>query len=244
MNGPIRHLKREDAEVMARTVVERTATGGCVEVYGQSWSSSSLLGWELQQREMGKDPKVEVRIDELNLHVVYIDLPERGVGPFKALSRQPLFTDGLSVNELNRLKKAIKDKELSDRLGRLPDAEASALRVEFYATLGRANDPAALKRLTQLQDQLARLRLKNAGVDPPAAPLTEPAGPKAKRSRKAPIKPASLPAGRPSDQVDAPAPQPPSPSAVEPVPPYTTTSKPTGLPPRKFASLSLPRSLS
>lgn len=246
MKGPIRYLTREDAEVMARTVYERTASRGCVEVFGQTWSSRALLAWELQQREMGKDPKVDVRVDELDLSVVYVDVPDPGVGPFKALSRQPSFTDGLSVSELNRLKKAIKDKDLADRLGRLSDEEASKLRIEFYAQLGRVNDLAALKRLTQLQDQLARLRLQNTGVEPPPAPVPEPARPKAKRSRKASAKATSSPASQPGDHVDAPLTQPESPPAAAPAAaaatPSTTTRKPGDLPPRKYPSLNLKRS--
>lgn len=50
MSGPICYLKREDAEVMARTVEVRTANRGCVEVHGLTWTSPSLLEWENRPR--------------------------------------------------------------------------------------------------------------------------------------------------------------------------------------------------
>lgn len=166
MNAPIRYLKQEDAEIMARTVVERTASRGCVEVHGLSWTSPSLLEWENRQREMGITPKVDVRINELDLGYVYIDVPERGVGPFKAWSRQSQFAEGLSLLELNRLKRAIKDKDLAFRLGELADEHANTLRITYYAELGRGNDPAAQQKLRELEDQLAKLRLPPPDTEP------------------------------------------------------------------------------
>lgn len=166
MSAPIRFLTSHDAEVLARTSIDRTSSKGCVEVHGLTWKSDALLGWELTQRDLGHLPKVEVRIDELDLSVVYVDVPERGVGPFRAISRQPNFTQGLSVYELNKLRKLVKDKELADRLGRLSDEEATRLRTEYYAELGRAHDPASLKRLTDLVHQMNRKRLIDAGIEP------------------------------------------------------------------------------
>lgn len=170
MNFPIRTLSAADAEIMARNVVTRTSVKGCVECHGLIWRSDALLEWEIRQREAGQDPKVEVRIDELDLHVVYVDVPEPGVGPYMAQSRQPEFTQGLSLFELNRLKKAVKDKELSERLGRLSDEEATRLRIEFYAQLGHGDDPVAQKRLSEIQNQFARLRLLRTGEEVPLEP--------------------------------------------------------------------------
>lgn len=156
---------------MARTVEMRVVVQGRIECHGLSWKSDALLAWELKQRQLGNEPKVDVRIDELDLKVVYVDVPDRSVGPFKAISRQPQFTDGMSLFELNRLKKAVKDKALSERLGRLSDEDAMKLRVEFYAELGRGNDPVAMKRLSELQNQMVKLRLEQA-VTPDATSVT------------------------------------------------------------------------
>lgn len=246
MSRPIRFLTREDAEFMARNVVERTSVRGCVEYAGLKYSSPALLNWELRQREMGKDPKVEVRIDELDLSFVYIDVPERGVGSFKAFSRQPSFTTGLSISELNRLKKAIKDKELADRLGRLSDGEALRLRTEFYAQLGRAQDPAALKRLMQLQDELARLRLQQADADNPPSTGAEPLEAQPKRPRKVPSRKAAKAAEQPAAPARAPVIQPASPQDVIPdtaVIATTSERDPSGLPKRKFLSYAVTRNV-
>lgn len=246
MSRPIRFLTREDAEVMARNVVERTASRGCVEYAGLKYSSPALLDWENRQREMGKDSKVDVRIDELDLSSVYVDVPERGVGPFKALSRQPSFTDGLSLSELNRLKKTIKDKELADRIGRLADDEALKLRTEFYALLGRAHDPAALKRLTQLQDQLARQRLQQAGTESPPSTVAAPVDAKPRRPGKAPSSQTARTGDRPAEAVNATSIQQESPSAViseMPATPANVSSDVGGLPPRKFRSINVKRTV-
>lgn len=246
MSHPIRFLTREDAELMARNVVERTSVRGCVEYAGLKYSSPTLLDWELRQREMGKDPKVEVRIDELDLSFVYIEVPERGVGAFKALSRQPSFTTGLSISELNRLKKVIKDKELADRLGRLSDGEALRLRTEFYAQLGRAQDPAALKRLTQLQDKLARQRLQQAGADNPTSTATEPVEARPKRPRKDPSSSTAKATEQPAAPETAPVIQPASPQDVIPdtaVIATTSERDPSGKPQRKFFSCAVTRNV-
>lgn len=246
MSRPIRFLTREDAEFMARNVVERTSVRGCVEYAGLKYSSPTLLYWELRQREMGKDPKVEVRIDELDLSFVYIDVPERGVGSFKALSRQPSFTTGLSISELNRLKKAIKDKELADRLGRLSDGEALRLRTEFYAQLGRAQDPAALKRLTQLQDELALQRLQQADADNPPSTATGPVEAQPKGPRKVPSRKTAKAAEQSAAPARAPVIQPASPQDVIPdsaVIATTSERNPSGMPQRKFLSYAVTRNV-
>ncbi len=246
MSQPIRFLKPDDAEVMARNIVERTASRGCVEYAGLKYSSPALLDWENRQRELGKDPKVDVRIDELDLSFVYVDVPERGVGPFKALSRQPSFTNGLSLSELNRLKRTIKDKELADRIGRLADEEALKLRTEFYALLGRAHDPAALKRLTQLQDELARQRLQQAGADNPPSTAVEPVETQPKRPRKVPSRKTATAAEHPAAPANAPVMQPASPQDVIPdtaVIATTSERDSSGLPKRKFKSYAVTRNV-
>ncbi|MCX7062659.1 MAG: hypothetical protein NTZ11_17435 [Gammaproteobacteria bacterium] len=246
MSRPIRFLTREDAEFMARNIVERTSVRGCVEYAGLKYSCPALLDWELRQREMGKDPKVEVRIDELDLSFAYIEVPERGIGQFKALSRQPSFTTGLSISELNRLKKAIKDKELADRLGRLSDGEALRLRTEFYAQLGRAQDPAALKRLTQLQDELARQRLQQADADNPPSTAAGPVEAQPKPPRKVPSRKTAKAADKPADPENVPAVQAASPQGVIPdaaVIATLTDREPSRLPQRKFKSYTVTRNV-
>lgn len=248
MNLPIRTISAADAEIMARTVETRTSVKGRVECHGLTWASDALLEWEIRQRELGNEPKVDVRIDELDLHVVYIDVPERGVGPFMARSRQPEFTEGLSLFELNRLKKAVKDKELSERLGRLSDEAATKLRIEFYAYLGHGDDPVAQKRLSEIQNQLARLRLQKAGVEVLPEPLPYPSTTTKQPRRKK--HPAPHPSAGRSDDTKALTPAARNPAPIEVPTPAPTVSpsladlicNPGTSTPRRTPSLRLKRS--
>jgi len=246
----VRTLGAREAEQLARTVVPRTSSKGLVEVYGLTWRSDAMLAWENDQREMGRDPKVDVRVDELDLNVVYVYVPDGSAGPFCAHSRQPTFTKGLSLFEWNRLKKEVKDKELADRLGRLDDSEAMSLRIEYHAQLGHKNDPTALKRLADLQNEMARLRLEQVN-DGTAKP--KPAADSQKPAKK-PRKPKRDSA--PANNIESPPPTPAAPVAPavpEPVPdtastkdsasatPPTTTRKPGDLPKSKFPTIQLNR---
>lgn len=249
---PVRTLSAQDADVLGRSVETRTLVGGVVECHGLSWKTNALHDWENTERALGREPRVEVRIDELDFHVAYIDSPTGG-GAIKLDSRQPEFTRGLSLFELNRLKKVVKDKALADRIGRMSDGEALRLRIEWYALLGHGDDPVAQRRLSDLQDQLAKLRLQRAGLPPskeehapglppPETPSTPPkpgttkrAGAKAAQKRPAP--------------PPTPAPQPQAPPTPTDVPPPTpspapapTERKPGDLPKPKFPSLNLKRS--
>lgn len=250
MKTNARTLSATEAERLARTVVVRTASKGLVEAHGLTWRSDALLAWENGQREMGRDPKVEVRVDELDLHVVYVDIQDGSAGPFCAQSRQPAFTKGLSLFELNRLKKAVKNQALADRLGRLEDSEAMRLRVEFHAQLGHGGDPVALKRLSDLQNEMARLRLAQAndGAAMPAAMVDSKKASKKPRKRRKDSTPA--------DKAETPLPTPAAPVAPavpEAVPgtaspkdstsetPPTTTRKPGDLPKSKYPTIQLNR---
>lgn len=227
MKLPVRTLRAEDAKIMARTVEMRTAVSGRVECHGLIWKSDALLEWELRQREMRKDPKVEVRIDELDLHEVYVEIPDGDDGPFLARSHQPEFTRGLSLFELRRLKKAIQEKELVDRLGRLDDREATRLRQEFYAMLGHGHDPVAQKRLSELQNQMAQLRLqqptvKSVVLSPPTfAPTKKPRGPVASQKPsnhiiESPVATSIPPVRTPGPEASPPpAPVPPTATNIE-----------------------------
>lgn len=219
----VQYLSAQESEVLARTIEQRTSVKGCVECHGLRWQSNALLEWENRQRDAGKQPKVNVCIDELDLHVVYIEYPDTDRPPTQAISLQPEFTRGLSIFELNRLKKATKQKELADRLGRLSDREASALRLEYYARLGHGDDPVAQRRLSEAMHALNDFRRQR---DSGHAMLTSEAVIPAKPKKHKP-----------------------QPVAVEPptrfIPLETSPPPPAqGQPQRKFPSMHINRSLS
>ncbi len=250
MKVAARTLSAQEAEILARTAEVRTASKGLVEVYGLTWRSDALLSWENGQRAMGRDPKVEVRIDELDLHVVFVAAKDGSAGPFRAQSRQPTFTKGLSLFEWNRLKKAVRDKALADRLGRLDDSEAMSLRIEYHEQLGHGDDPTALKRLADLQNEMARLRQDHVNDE---TAKTKPAA-DSQKPVKTPRKPKKDSA--PTNNIESPLPTPKSPEAPA-VPetvantastkdsasatPPTTTRKPGDLPKSKFPTIQLNR---
>ena len=237
---PVRTLLPQDAEVLARTVVPRTLVRGIVEVFGLTWKTDALHSWEHTERALGREPKVDVRIDELDLHVVYVDVPDSDRGPIKLDSRQPEFTRGLSLFELNRLKKAVKDKGLAEKIGRMSDSEALKLRVAWYAELGHGHDPAAQKRLSDLQNQLAQLRLRQAGMTPPDEQAQESPPPSAPRPRRAKVQAPPKPV---KEQGNPPAPQvsDPNESPAQQAP-TTHECKPGDLPNKpKYPSINLKR---
>ncbi len=208
MKVPVRTLSAQDAEAMARTVIKRTASNGRVEYLGQSWYSHALKGWEVKQKAVHKPREVNVRVDELDLSVVYIEIPDRVFGLIKAESTQPEFTNQLSVYELKKLKEASKQKDTISRIGRLSDRDALALRIQYLDELGHKADRAAKRRLSGIRERLDETHSKK----PPTAPKTV-------KTRSDPDKPesSSLP-HQPNDIAEhtPAAPTQPTPSTIQP----------------------------
>lgn len=152
---PVLTLSKRDAEILARSIESGTASNGRVERHGLQWRSDALRTWELAERRQGRKPAVNIRIDELNLSLVYVETLEGKRQVFRAVSTQPQYTRDLSLYEHRLLKAELRKLNTKDRLVRMSDVEAFKLRVEYYASLGRANDPVAYRRLVNLRDQLA-----------------------------------------------------------------------------------------
>lgn len=152
---PVLTLSERDAEILARSIESGTASNGRVERHGLQWRSDALRTWELIERRQGRKPAVNIRIDELNLSLVYVETLEDTRQVFRAVSTQPLYTRNLSLYEHRLLKAELRKLNTKDRLVRMSDVEAFKLRIEYYASLGRANDPVAYRRLVNLRDQLA-----------------------------------------------------------------------------------------
>ncbi len=161
MSIAIRTLSAQDAEMLARTIVTGIVSNGCVQRYDLRWRSDTLRAWEVSQRALGKKPEVQIRIDELNLAVVYVE-PLDGSNPIvRAISTLPKYTENLSLYEHRKLKEKMKELRLKDRIVEMGDEKAFNLRTEYYATLGLADDPVAYRRLVGLRDQLAALRAED-----------------------------------------------------------------------------------
>ena len=184
MSIPVRTLSPQEAEILARTVVTGLVSNGCVERYGLRWRSDALRTWEVEQRGLGRKPEVTIRIDELDLSVVYVELLDNSRKTLRATSTQPKYTRYLSLFEHRRLKAAMRKQAIRDRLVLMQDEEAFALRIQFYAALGRADDPVAYRRLVEVRDRLAALR----GPDPACSEVADPTEPvaPAKKSRSRP----------------------------------------------------------
>lgn len=165
MSVVVRTLSPQDAEMLARTIVTGVVSNGCVERHDLRWRSDALRSWEVSQRGLGKKPEVRIRIDELDLAVVYVE-PLDGSGQIvRAISTLPKYTQALSLYEHRKVKEKMKADRLRDRIVQMGDERAFNLRIEYYATLGRANDPVAYRRLVGLRDQLAALRVEGQNSD-------------------------------------------------------------------------------
>lgn len=165
MKVPIRTLTSKDAEIMARASVTAKVSKGYVERHGLRWTSNALKEWELRQKNLGRPCDVEVLIDELNLAAVYVVLPaEDGNSPLtlRALSSQPMYTQDLSLYEHEKMKVALKQENLECRLMQMEDSLLYDLRLEYYALLGRQDDPISARRLEKIRDQLAARGLADA----------------------------------------------------------------------------------
>lgn len=153
--APVNTLTAEDADILFRTTVSRTVTNGCVQVHDLKWRSDALRSWEIKQRQLGRKPQVEVRIDELDLGHVYV----RTLGDedifLMADSTQPQYTKHLSLYEHKLLKKELQEKGIRERFERMQDIELYRLRQEYYAALGHADDKVARIRRDRLRDALA-----------------------------------------------------------------------------------------
>jgi hypothetical protein len=188
-------LTPQEAEEMARTYEPGTASNGCVERYGLRWRSDALRTWEVMQRGLGRKPEVSIRIDELDLSLVYVEPLQGERAIFRATSTQPTYTKNLSLFEHNRLKAALQAKDTQERLVRMSDKQAFNLRIEYHAALGRADDPIAYRRLVGLRDELAALRdIASSPEETTHLSLPDPApSPPAKQGRHKPKRPAALP---------------------------------------------------
>nr|MBV6630089.1 Mu transposase C-terminal domain-containing protein [Oceanococcus sp. HetDA_MAG_MS8] len=212
MRIPIRTLSAEDAEVTARTTVSRIVTNGRVECHGLHWYSHALRSWEQKQKESRRSRRVELRVDELNLGIVYVDVPDRGYGPIKANSTQPEFTENLSLYELNKLKAELKKKHIASRIGRLADTDALALRIEHFEALDHKNDPVAFRRFSENRAQMRDQRMK----------LNE------KKKRTGPAEDTTLKHPPESTKPEAPKSGPPDPTTTRANPKSSTPVTPPG----------------
>lgn len=202
MSIPVRTLSPKDAEILARTVVTRSVSNGCVECYGLRWRSDAMRTWQVEQIGLGRKPEVLVRIDELDLSVVYVELLDNSRKTLRATSTQPKYTHRLSLFEHRRLKAALREHNLRDRLVHMQDEEAFSLRLEFYAALGRADDPVAYRRLVEVRDRLAALRGADPAAGEPDDPPTAPAIP-VERTRLRPHRTKSAPPADASSKAAA-----------------------------------------
>ncbi len=169
MSTVIRTLTAKDAGILARSVEICTVFNGTVERHGLRWQSPALRDWELIQRRSNRSREVEVRIDELNLFEVYVDLPVEKKTTLKAVSVRPLYTRGLSLYEHKKLKAGLKEKDKASRFERMADEELYRLRLEYHAALGRQGDPVSLRQLEKLRDQLLARSAASANSSAPLA---------------------------------------------------------------------------
>ena len=149
---PVRTIDLDEADILIRTVEQRVVQNGCVHVHGLDWQSDALRTWELSQRGLRRKPQVEVRLDELDLSYVYVVTPDNTGAPFKAVSRKPHYTKGLSLYEHRLLRKALQLKANFEQFHRYEDLELLKLRHEYYASLGHADDKVAAVRRDRLRD--------------------------------------------------------------------------------------------
>ena len=182
MKVPIRTLTQKDAEIMARASVNATVSKGYVERHGLRWTSHALVEWERRQRNLVRPRDVEVLIDELDLSSVYVVLPsEDGKQPvtLRALSTQPRYTQDLSLYEHEKVKASLKLENLKSRLVRMEDPTLYAMRIKYYALLGRQDDPVSARRLEKLRDQLTERSIAHHASDASetATPAKQPKAP-------------------------------------------------------------------
>lgn len=263
--APIRTLSPRDAEIMGRSLQTGIVSNGCVQLEELHWRSDALRTWELAQRAMGRKPEVTFRIDELDLAVVYVDVSEPARQSFRATSRKPMYTRRLSLFEHRRMKAIIRKKKIADRLSRMEDAVLFRLRLEFHALLGRAHDPVARRRLSELHAEMAKAHASAVAAEAatkagaptehpektPEAPAVEPPAdepsPKAKVRRPRATQQGATPntpSTPPASEPPAPAvPDAPASPAVPPAVPYQEPQpdQPKGLPFTVLPQRKLPR---
>lgn len=158
----IRTLTAKDADILARSTLERTATGGRVFALGLSWKSDALRTWELEQRQRHREPLVEVRINEFDLWKVFVRPADQSLSHLMAVAIKPLYTRGLSLFEHERIQAMVKKRHTLSELARMSDQALYLLRLEYQATLSKQNDPVSRRRLEVLKDLLARKALSES----------------------------------------------------------------------------------
>ncbi len=243
MSIAIRTLSAQDAEMLARTIVTGVVSNGCVQRYDLRWRSDALRAWEVSQRALGKKPEVQIRIDELNLAVVYVEPLDGSTPIVRAISTLPTYTHSLSLYEHRKLKDKMKELRLRDRIVEMGDEQAFNLRIEYYATLGRANDPVAYRRLVGLRDRLAALRaggqdVANVEVVSAEANTTVPAGPVKPHPSPRREKPRYSPEPTPAFDLPPSSDATPLPTTTTPHPIRTESPKPIT---RKFPHANIRR---
>ncbi len=153
-------LTEQDAKILLRDEVERTLSKGTVEAHGLKWKCPALTTWEQSKRRLNQDPKVIVRIDELDLSKVYIATKDNPNHTHEAYSRRPEYTHNLSLYEHKQIKEFTKKKRIKARMKRMAEKELYRLRLEYKASLGHADHKIARRALERLRDYELKKRLE------------------------------------------------------------------------------------
>lgn len=197
-----------DAQILVRTPLLRTVTKGRVTAHGLQWYSPALQEWELRQSHRRTKPHVEVRLDEMDLSIAYVAVPDDPLRHIEAESCHPGYTQGLSLREHRKVSADARMSFRRNALRRICDEQARRIRDEYRASQAldvgkKAKRNQEILRDTDAQNAQAAARLKttpssestpqpkSTGVEPAAA---APRTPPRRRTRTAATEVPSAPA--------------------------------------------------
>lgn len=176
-NDPPYTYANAEADVICRIPWHRVATDGRVRVDGCVWKSSALKSWEVAERAAGRNPDVEVLVDEDNLHKVYVVTCDSKKRTFLADNIRDKYSQGLTLFEHKRVLELCKEKNIKDA-EELSDDDLCVLLFQLHKSL----EEAALVSRKRMR-QMARMRdVKNGtlpkvdktpSIPPPLSPVCD-----------------------------------------------------------------------
>lgn len=148
---PVRTMTSEDAEVCCRTVVKGTVSHGRVRAFGlPPYYSAALRAYEIEMRAKRQTPSVEIRVDELDLGVVFVETNDPKFGIARAESSRPQYANRLSLFEHRQIREMDAARNVNFQIEQTRDTTLYRLRMEFRAALAKGGDPVARRELTRL----------------------------------------------------------------------------------------------
>ena len=155
-------FKRDDLEIIARSVDERRISRGRIRIHNLQWYSHALSTLEYSLRKKNIKPLVTIYINELDLSSIYVEDPFESGNFIKADSVKPKYANGLSLYEHNLIRSELKIKTIKD-MDRINETELLIAKWNLYqkiVEMGSKHADRQIARINNSEKKIDRQGIK------------------------------------------------------------------------------------